>query len=95
MELKRCVRCGKFYASDVDVCKECEKKDLSDISKLKVFFAENYVTGVSKMEISASTGISARNLNRYLSYEEFNSIYVTDNANSIAKEALSGEKISL
>ncbi len=95
MELKRCVRCGKFYASDVDVCKECEKKDLSDMSKLKVFFAENYVTGVSKMEISASTGISARNLNRYLSYEEFNSIYVTDNANSIAKEALSGEKISL
>ena len=95
MELKRCVRCGKFYASDVDVCKECEKKDLSDMSKLKVFFAENYVTGVSKMEISASTGISARNLNRYLGYEEFNSIYVTDNANSIAKEALSGEKISL
>ena len=95
MELKRCVRCGKFYGSDVDVCKECEKKDLSDMSKLKVFFAENYVTGVSKMEISASTGISARNLNRYLSYEEFNSIYVTDNANSIAKEALSGEKISL
>ena len=95
MELKRCVRCGKFYASDVDVCKECEKKDLSDMSKLKVFFAENYVTGISKMEISASTGISARNLNRYLSYEEFNSIYVTDNANSIAKEALSGEKISL
>ena len=95
MELKRCVRCGKFYASDVDVCKECEKKDLSDMSKLKVFFAENYVTGVSKMEISASTGISARNLNRYLSYEEFNSIYVTDNSNSIAKEALSGEKISL
>ena len=95
MELKRCVRCGKFYASDVDVCKECEKKDLSDMSKLKVFFSENYVTGISKMEISASTGISARNLNRYLSYEEFNSIYVTDNANSIAKEALSGEKISL
>ena len=27
MELKRCARCGKFYASDVEVCQECEKKD--------------------------------------------------------------------
>lgn len=95
MELKRCARCGKFFASDVDVCNECERKDVADLSKLKGFFAEGYSKGISKMEISASTGISARNLNRYLSYEEFNSIYVTDNANSIAKEALSGEKISL
>lgn len=29
MELKRCARCGKFYASDVDVCHECEKKRFS------------------------------------------------------------------
>ena len=40
MELKRCARCGKFYASDVEVCKECEKKDMADLSKLKGFFAE-------------------------------------------------------
>ena len=31
MELKRCARCGKFYASDVDVCHECEKKDFLQI----------------------------------------------------------------
>ena len=42
MELKRCVRCGKFYASDFEVCQECEKKDLADLSKLKGFFADNY-----------------------------------------------------
>ena len=30
MELKRCVRCGKFYASNIDVCHECEKKDNAD-----------------------------------------------------------------
>ena len=74
MELKRCVRCGKFYASEVEVCKECEKKDFADLSKLKGFFADNYVNGVSKVEISAYTGISARNLNRYLGYEEFSGI---------------------
>ncbi len=98
MELKRCARCGKFYASDVDVCQECSKKDLADLSKLKGFFAENYVSGVSKMEISASTGISARNLNRYLGYEEFSGIYISDSvsgANGINEEILSEGKISL
>lgn len=78
MELKRCARCGKFYASDVEVCPECEKKDLADLSKLKGYFAENYVSGVSKLQIAASTGINARNLNRYLEYEEFSGIYIAD-----------------
>lgn len=78
MELKRCARCGKFYASDVEVCHECEKKDLADLSKLKGFFADSYISGVSKTEISATTGISARNLNRYLGYEEFAGIYIPE-----------------
>lgn len=78
MELKKCARCGKFFASDVDVCHECEKKDLADLSKLKGFFADDYVSGVSKLEISAQTGISSRNLTRYLGYDEFNGIYVAE-----------------
>ena len=104
MELKRCARCGKFYASEVEVCKECEKKDMADLSKLKGFFAENYISGVSKTEISASTGISARNLNRYLGYEEFSGIYISDTVNGvngisglngIEDETLTEGKISL
>lgn len=78
MELKKCARCGKFFASDVDVCHECEKKDLADLSKLKGYFADDYVSGVSKLDISAQTGISSRNLTRYLGYEEFNGIYVAE-----------------
>ena len=96
MELKRCARCGKFYASDVDVCNECEKKDLADLSKLKGFFAQGYETGVSKTEISASTGISARNLNRYLGYQEFSGLYVqNENASNEINENLAEGKISL
>lgn len=95
MELKKCVRCGKFFASDVDVCHECEKKDLADLSKLKGFFADNYVAGVSKVQISASTGISTKNLNRYLGYEEFNGIYVTENANENGVEKLSTGNVNL
>lgn len=94
MELKRCARCGKFYASDVEVCHECEKKDLADLSKLKGFFADNYISGVSKTEISASTGISAKNLNRYLGYEEFAGIYIPD-VNGTGIEEKAEGKISL
>ena len=94
MELKRCARCGKFFASDVDVCQECMKKDSADLSKLKGFFAETYASGITKNDIISSTGISARNLNRYLGYEEFNGIYIGDNANGINEE-LAEEKNSL
>ena len=83
MELKRCARCGKFYASDIEVCHECERKDLEDLNKLKVFFEDNYVSGISKIEISTSTGISTRNLNRYLGYEEFSEIYIKEDENNL------------
>ena len=61
---------------------------------LRQFFADNYVTGVTKNEISAYTGISARNLNRYLGYEEFSGIYITEDATGINNEISEG-KISL
>lgn len=78
MELKRCVRCGKFYATDVEVCGECERKDVADLSKLKLFFADGYSQGITRGEISASTGISSKNLNRFLGYEEFSGIFIPE-----------------
>ena len=48
------------------------------------------------MQISASTGISARNLNRYLGYEEFSGIYIPeDNLNGIIGGEIEEGKISL
>lgn len=85
MELKKCARCGKFYASNVDVCSECEKKDNADLNKLKGFFEEQYLTGTTKSQISVSTGISARNLNRYLSYEEFSGIYIPETLEGVGE----------
>ncbi len=83
MELKRCARCGKFFASTVDVCGECEKKDNAELNKLKGFFEDEYLTGTTKSQISISTGISAKNLNRYLSYEEFSGIYIPETVEGI------------
>ena len=93
MELKRCVRCGKFYATDVEVCHECEKKDMADLSKLKSFLADGYAQGITKGEISASTGISAKNLNRYLGYEEFSGIYFPEESSILGNFDIYPEEI--
>jgi len=82
MELKRCVRCGKFYDTEVEVCQDCIIKDMADMGKLKSFLVDGYTSGISKTEIAESTGISARNLDRYLGYEEFNNIYLSDMADN-------------
>lgn len=65
MELKRCNRCGCFYASNLDVCCNCEPKDNLEIAKLNNYI-EKYGNNYSLDEISVSTGISLRNLNRYI-----------------------------
>ena len=96
MELKRCVRCGKFYATDVEVCHECEKKDVADLSKLKMYFSEGYSQGITRGEISASTGISAKNLNRFLGYEEFSGIFIpeTDVVSSLENIDIKGTEVT-
>ncbi len=78
MELKKCARCGKFITSNVDVCEDCVRKDSFEIEKLKGFFENSYTSGITKTQVSLSTGISSKNLNRYLNYEEFNGIYLKD-----------------
>lgn len=92
MELKRCARCGSFYTSKYEVCHECVKKDNADLSKLKGYFDEQYESGATKSQIASSTGISARNLNRYLGYEQFSGIYISENASS-ENEILASSKI--
>ena len=96
MELKRCVRCGKFYATDVEVCGECERKDVADLSKLKLFFADGYSQGITRGEISASTGISSKNLNRFLGYEEFSGIFIpeTDVISSLENIDIKGTEVT-
>lgn len=65
MELKRCNRCGCFYDSNSNICSNCEPKDNLEIAKLNNYI-EKYGNNYSLDEISVSTGISLRNLNRYI-----------------------------
>lgn len=78
MEIKRCVRCGNFYTSEHDVCNNCEKKDVADVNKLKGFLLEGINAETTKSDVAHSTGITMKNLNRYLNDQEFKSYNIPD-----------------
>ena len=69
MELKRCARCGKFYASNVDVCHECEKKDNADLNKLKVFFEEKDESEIAKKALEKLRRIGKKEEKLYAAME--------------------------
>lgn len=65
MDFKKCNRCGCFYITDSSVCGNCEPKDNLEIAKLNNYI-EKYGNNYSLDELSVSTGISIKNLNRYI-----------------------------
>ena len=91
MEIKRCARCGGFFESVNEVCNGCVTKDNKDLGKLKNFL-EGYSYGekaLTREELSYGTGITMKNLNRFLSGQEFSGIYIAEapvQAGSVEKE---------
>lgn len=81
IEAKKCLRCGSMYISDSDVCGACQKKDGADLYKLKGFLAKGYGE-VTQGELAVATGISNKNLARFLGYDEFKGV-CADEADSI------------
>lgn len=69
MEVVRCSRCGAFYTNGGYVCPKCTNKDNFELSTFKNFVEENGVELQSLNQISVSTGISEKNLNRFLNYD--------------------------
>ena len=70
MELNRCSRCGNFYVSEGNVCPNCSTKDGAEFMVFKSYVQENGFEN-SLNTISNDTGISVKNLNRFLGYQEF------------------------
>ena len=76
VEAKKCQRCGCMYISENEVCEKCQKKDGADLYRLKGFFATQELGGeISQGEIAIATGISTKNLSRFLGSEEFKGIF--------------------
>ena len=76
MELKKCKRCGAFFASNSFVCPKCEEKDKVDMSKLKSFLAQTEVP-TSLESLSYETGIAMNDLNRFMESDELYSFSKT------------------
>lgn len=70
MELNRCNRCGNFYVAEGNVCPKCSAKDGFEFSTFKSYVQENGFEN-SLNTISNDTGISVKNLNRFVEYQEF------------------------
>ena len=69
MEVKRCARCGAFYTSQSYVCSKCTKKDDFELSQFKNFIEENGIDVNSVSQVSTQTGISEKNIYRFLDYD--------------------------
>lgn len=72
MEFNKCSRCGNFYVSEGSVCPNCASKDALEYSTFKNYVEENGLTD-SLDTIAGETGISVKNINRFLGSEEFKS----------------------
>ena len=71
MNFNKCARCGSFYTTSNNVCPNCETKDTCEQLKLKTFLEENE-NPLSIENLATDTGISTKNINRYLANTDFN-----------------------
>ena len=69
MEVKRCSRCGSFYTNQGYVCPKCTSRDNLELSQFKTFVEENGVEISSLAQVANQTGITEKNLNRFLEYD--------------------------
>ena len=65
MELKKCVRCGCFFASADTVCSACAVKDKQDIYNLNSYII-NSPSVESVDSLSFDTGVSVKNISRFI-----------------------------
>lgn len=70
MEFKKCNRCGGFFASEGNVCPKCSTKDTLELTTFKNYIEENGLSSVEAM--SVGTGISIKNINRFIDIEGIN-----------------------
>lgn len=73
MNFKKCERCGCFFYTADDVCPKCAPKDIFEMEKLKNYLDGNIKTD-SITDISSNTGISVKNINRFLNSTNFTNI---------------------
>ena len=69
MDVRRCSRCGAFYTNQGYVCSKCTTKDNFELTQFKNFVEENGIEIDSLSQVANQTGISEKNLTRFLDYD--------------------------
>ena len=77
MDFDKCKRCGGFHISGGEVCPKCAPKDNLEYANFKKFISQNSEME-SKIEISCQTGISLKNVNRFINQDPNNSQGIID-----------------
>jgi hypothetical protein len=72
MNFNKCERCGCFFVTEGNTCPSCSPKDTNDIEKLNNYFIENENNTISLNQLSSITGISTKNISRYMTNKDFN-----------------------
>lgn len=91
MNLNKCERCGCFFATQNSVCPNCQSKDENDINQLKNFLSEAD-SSVTVESLAMSTGISLKNVNRFLQDKD---VYTTLTNLGLSSETNKLHNISL
>lgn len=84
MKFNKCVRCGAFFASDDCVCPNCLSKDEVDKNSLRNYFQNNGVPE-SIESLAFSSGVSVKNITRFLDTQEFSSFKQTFQGSDLPK----------
>ncbi|MBQ2938114.1 MAG: hypothetical protein IJE05_04480 [Clostridia bacterium] len=71
MEFNKCSRCGNFFVSNDEVCPKCKTKDTLEYETFKNYVEKNGIN-TDLNALSNETGISTKNLNRFLNYTDYN-----------------------
>ena len=83
MNFNKCERCGCFFVTDRNVCPKCEPKENFEMQQLKSYLSTHTASTVE--DISINTGISERNVDRFLKQEEFTQLMQSENLNNNIK----------
>ena len=84
MQFNKCERCGCFFTSNDSVCPNCVSKDEIDKMSLKTFLLNNDIPKNAE-DLAYKSGISVKNINRFLSTDEFSDLQKTLNQSNKAE----------
>ncbi len=73
MKFNKCARCGCFFTSQDQVCPNCKSMDEVDKQSLKNYLVDNEIP-VNAESLSYNSGVSLKNINRYLDTKEFSTL---------------------